>query len=490
MSILPITNIINVTIANTPSGLSERNVNSLGLFTTEQPLVPETFGIYLSPSQVIEQYGTGSVTAQMANAIFAQAPNIRTGNGRLVIMPLLNSVSATQGQSVTADISANLAALIAVTSGDIKVTIDGVAYNLTGLNFTTATTLAEVAAIIQAALVNGVVTASSTAITIKSKKVGSSSTVAIAAVSGGSGTDLAGSGYLNSAGSTATAGSNASGETLLQAIARTEAAVSYTGIITNLNMQDAVIETTSDGIQAQDYLWLHHLVSTADIAGIGTTIQQSGNTKTRLMLYTDSITDANLMKSAYAGRAFSVNFTGSNTTATMNLKQLATIEPDANVTQTLYAAAETAGVDLYVSYRGVPSVFSTGGNDFFDNMYNDLALKFALETAGFNFLRQTNTKVPQTESGMNGLKNAYAQVCERFIRNASIAAGSWTSSETFGDPETFLQNILDRGYYIYSLPITQQTSTEREQRKAPLVQIAIKRAGAIHTSDVIVLVND
>jgi hypothetical protein len=335
-----------------------------------------------------------------------------------------------------------------------------------------------------------VVTASSTAITIKSKKVGSSSTVAIAAVSGGTGTNLAGSGFLNSAGSTPTAGSNASGETLLSAIARTEAAVSYTGIITNLDMQDAVIETTSDGIQAQDYLWLHHLVSTTDIAGIGTTIQQSGNTKTRLMLYTDSIADANLMKSAYAGRAFSVNFTGSNTTATMNLKQLATIEPDANVTQTLYAAAETAGVDLYVSYRGVPSVFSTGGNDFFDNMYNDLALKFALETAGFNFLRQTNTKVPQTESGMNGLKNAYAQVCERFIRNASIAAGSWTSSETFGDPETFLQNILDRGYYIYSLPITQQTSSERELRKAPLVQIAIKRAGAIHTSDVIVLVND
>ena len=71
-----------------------------------------------------------------------------------------------------------------------------------------------------------------------------------------------------------------------------------------------------------------------------------------------------------------------------------------------------------------------------------------------------------------------------------MAPGSWTSSETFGDPVIFANNILTRGYYIYSLPIVQQSSVEREERKAPLVQIAIKRAGAIHTSDVIVLVND
>ena len=156
----------------------------------------------------------------------------------------------------------------------------------------------------------------------------------------------------------------------------------------------------------------------------------------------------------------------------------------------MYSNSDAAGVDLYVSYDGVNSVVSNGGNDYFDNPYSDLALKFALETAGFNFLRQTNTKVPQTEQGMNGLKNAYAQVCERFVRNGCIAPGSWTSSERFGDPEIFDQNILTKGYYIYSLPITQQDAAEREARKAPLVQIAIKRAGALQTSDVIVLVND
>jgi hypothetical protein len=337
---------------------------------------------------------------------------------------------------------------------------------------------------------NGIVTPIADGFKITSKKVGTGSTVAMAAVPGGTGTALNGAGYFNAAGGAAAAGANSSGETLLQAIARLDGAVGFTGIITNLEIEDAVFATTAAGIQAMDKLFLHHFSSTADVAGAATTNQQAGNTKTRPILYTPGPQAANLMKSAYAGRAFSVNFSGSNTSQTMNLKQLATITPDTGISQTLYAAMNLAGIDGFVSYDGVPSVYSTGGNDFFDNPYSDLALKFAMETAGFNFLRQTNTKVPQTEQGMNGLKNAYAQVCERFIRNLCIAPGSWTSSETFGNPEIFRNNILTRGYYIYSLPIVQQNSVEREERIAPLVQIAIKRAGAIHHSDVIVLVND
>jgi hypothetical protein len=489
MSILPVSNIINVTISDTPSGLTERNVNSLALFTNEPSDSLNAYSINIGASTVAEEYGTDSVTAAMANAMFAQSPNLRSGNGRLVVIPMQGAVSATPANFVTANLSANLAAIIAVDDGDIKITVDGVAHNLTGVDFTNCTTWANVATVLQALLVDTTVTADTNGFTITSKKVGSVSSVAMDSVSGGAGTDLDAVGLFNGAAGTTNAGVNSSGETLLQAIARTKGAVSYAAVISNLNLEDAVIEATSDGIQAMDMLYFQHVASTNDIAGIGTTIQQSGNKKTRIILYTPGLAQANLMVAAYAGRALSVNFTGSFTSQTMNLKQLATITPDLGISQTLYEQAKIAGVDLYVSYDGVPSVLSTGGNDFFDNPYSDLALKFALETAGFNFLRQTNTKVPQTEQGMNGLKNAYAQICERFIRNGCVAAGAWTSSETFGNPEIFRNNILTRGYYVYSLPIVQQDATEREQRKAPLVQIAIKRAGAIQTSDVIVIVN-
>lgn len=487
--ILPVSNIINVSITNTPSGLSERNVNSLAYFTTEQPEDEQTYSINIGPSTVVENYGTASVPAQVANAVFAQSPNVRTGNGRLVIIPYLDAVSATSGDFTTANISANLAGLIAVTNGDIRVTIDTVNYDLTGLDFTGQTTLVGIASVLQSRLVNGIVSATSTTITVTSKKVGADADAVMLALPGGSGTNLAGAGLLNTAAGTATSGADATGETLLEAIARMEGSVSFCGIITDLLMEDDVLEDTADAIQARDNMFLFPCSSTADIAGIATTNSQAGNTKSRPLLYTPDLDEALLETAAYAGRAFSVNFTGSLTSQTMNLKQLTTITPDPGITQTLYAQADIAGIDCYVSYDGVPSVFSTSGNDFFDNPYSDLALKFALETAGFNFLRQTNTKVPQTETGMNGLKNAYAQVCERFVRNGVIAPGSWTSSERFGDPAIFDQNILNFGYYIYSLPIVLQSSSEREDRKAPLVQIAIKRAGAIHTSDVIVLVN-
>lgn len=490
MAILPINNIINVSITNTPQGLTEKNVNSLALFTTETPGNLDPYGIYISASQVATDYGTNSVTAAMANAIFAQSPNLRTGNGRLVIIPLIAAVSATPGNMTTADLSSTLATIIGVDDGDLKVTINSVAYNLTGLDFTNCSTWAEIATVLQNRLVMATVEATANGVKITSKKVGTASTVTIGAVSGGTGTDLSGVAYFKASTSVSTGGANSSGEGLDDAITRTLGQVSYVGVISNLDLEDTVIADLADFIQARDLIYLQHVASTTDIAGIGTTVQQDGNTRTRILLHTNGLADANLMKAAYAGRAFSTNFTGSFTASTMNLKSLVTIAPDDGITQTLYGQAEIAGVDLYVSYDGVPSVFSTGGNDFFDNPYADLALKFALETAGFNYLRQTNTKVPQTEQGMNGLKSSYATVLERFVRNGSIAPGAWGSSERFGNPALFDQNILDKGYYIYSLPIVQQSQSEREQRKAPLVQIAVKRAGAIHTSDVIVLIND
>ncbi len=357
------------------------------------------------------------------------------------------------------------------------------------MNFTKCVTWADVATVINNSLIDGTAAAISNGFTITSKKVGAASSVTLGAVAGGTGTAMNGAGYFNASSGTSTAGANSSGETLLQAVARTSGAVGYVPFISNLDLEDAAILAVSDGVQALDNMYLQHVASTQDIAGIGTTIKQAGNKKTRILLYTNSMSDANLFKAAYPGRGFSVNFTGSLTSQTMNLKQLATIVPDNGINQTFYTAAGVAGVDIYVSLDGVPSVISAGGDDFFDNPYSDLALKFALEAAGFNFLRQTNTKVPQTEQGMNGLKSAYAQVCQQFVRNGCMAPGAWNSSETFGDPQIFTNNITANGYYIYSIPVAQQNSTDRNNRIAPLVQIAIKRAGAIQHSDVIVLVN-
>jgi hypothetical protein len=489
---IDISNIINISLTNTPQGLSEPNVNSLALFTTETPNNIDEFRIYVTSREVATDYGTNSVTAQMANLIFSQSPNILSGDGRLVIIPLANAISAIQGDFVGTDISANLTAIQAVADGDIRVVLNGNNIDLTGLDFTGATDFDDVAKILQKKLTDVIVTGKSTGFDLTSKKVGTASTMDLVQLPAGSGTDLSVAGLFNVAAGVATAGNNAQGESIVDAISRIGTDVQYVGVITNLEMEDAVITSTATAIQSQDKMFLHHFASTEDLeptTGICSIVKDSTQTKTRCLYYSPSPVAANLMKAAYAGRAFSVNFSGSNTTQTMNLKALVGITPDAIINQTIYNSAEVAGVDIYGDVSSLPIVVSNGANLFFDNVYNSIWFKFALEVAGFNYLKQTNTKVLQIESGMDGLKGAYAKVCDRGVNNAYIGTGlTWNSSETFGNPEDLKRNITDTGYFIYSLPIAQQPQVDRDARKAPLVQIAVKEAGAIHSSDVIVVI--
>lgn len=288
-------------------------------------------------------------------------------------------------------------------------------------------------------------------------------------------------------------------ETSQAAIVRTLNLVYYFGVLIDEEMggSPSVFASLTAYIQSIDKLLFYCSSNINDLqpGSILDLLRSSGKNHSRGLYYGNpilngaSVQQTQMFSAAYAGRALSTVFTGSNTTSTMHLKQLANISPDQTPGQTQLEQAQTAGVDIYVSIAGVSGLFTSGANEFYDQVYNRLGLKFALQTAGFNYLAGTNTKIPQTEPGMEGLKNAYRGVCQQFVNNSYAAPGSWTSPDVFGDPEALIRCISDIGFYVYSQPISQQDQTEREERKAPLVQIAIKEAGAIHSSNVIVNVN-
>ena len=71
------------------------------------------------------------------------------------------------------------------------------------------------------------------------------------------------------------------------------------------------------------------------------------------------------------------------------------------------------------------------------------------------------------------------------LMNGKGTGLTWNSALTFGDPEDMKRNITEKGYYIYSLPIAQQSQADREDRLAPVVQLALKYSGAIHKSDLL-----
>ena len=286
-------------------------------------------------------------------------------------------------------------------------------------------------------------------------------------------------------------------ETLADAIARTQAVVQYFGVISdqiesNIDTLDAaaVIQTMN-----KIAVFVQHLETAIDPGGVLDQLRSSSLTKSRGLYYgADSTGVADdetsiLFAAAFLSRGLSTNFAGSRTTQTQHLKSLAGIEPDSTMDETVLAKAAAAGVDTYPSIEGVPAIFDQGANKFWDQVYNLGWFIASLQVNGFNFLRQTGTKIAQTEEGVGGLKNAYRQSCLQARDNLYCAPGEWTSPDTFGNQEDFYANIREQGYYIYSAPIGSQSAADRQARKAPLIQIALKEAGAIHSSDVIVNIN-
>lgn len=487
MSELSISNVIRVTVQGVQRAVGVKNVNEVALFTTEESNSIEPYMITQDPSTIEKAYGTDSLTYRMVDNIFAQTANPNTGKGYVAVIPMKAAVSATPAAFTTAEI-ASVDNFKAVKDGTVKITVNGTAYSLSGLDFSNVGTLADVATILGAAMSAVFVSVDGAKLVFTSKKLGTASSVVLS--SGEGGTDLSGADYLNVAGGETTAGVNSSGETLQAAIARTLPMVRYTGVATTQYLEDEAVAAASDYINGQDLIWTNVWYSTEDITGACTQVQQKTQEQTRCLVYTMGYEAAKLAMAAYLGRAFSVNFDGSSTSQTMNLKTLTNVLPDSGISQTDYVNAETAGVDLYVSYEGTPAVVSNGANGYFDSVYENMALKFYAQNFMFNALRSTNTKIPQTEAGMATLRNALGQTFIKFVRNGVIAPGTWNSSQTFGDPETFRQNISNQGWYVYSEPIAQQSQAEREQRIAPLVQGACKKSGAIHEADVLILVEE
>lgn len=471
---LSLSNVINVSVAEQPQGIGRYNTSNLGLFTSD--VAASSFGIlgykiYLEPSEVGTDFGTTSVTYQQALAIFSQQPNILAGGGYLVVILLRASI-----QTVTWSASGD--------AGGYRINYGGNHYDVV---YSDSISSVQAGVRTIAGLEDATVTGSAnTTLVITLKGVYNPALVTITNIT------MTHTAAPVTATVVETAGT---GETLGAAITRTKGLVQYFGILINDAFGDnADLLTTAAVVQALNKILFAVSVNEAAVqSGGAIDLLRTGNfSHTRGLYYGDASAaslNAILMSSAYAGRGLSVDFTGSNTTLNMNLKDLATIQPDPSMTETIYTECQTAGADVYASVQGVPKVLCSGANSFFDQVYNLLSFVGDLQVAGFNFLAETSTKVPQTENGIDAYKGSFRGVCEQYVTNQYIAPGAWNSPTTFGNLQDFLANIRQVGYYIYSQPVAQQSQASRVARNAPLVQIAIKEAGAVDKGNVIVNIN-
>jgi len=388
MSMISITNVVNISVLAPATGIANYAINNLVSFTKETPAVSlgaSLYAVYATAYEVGVQWGTGSKVYEASLSVFAQSPNIISGGGLFIVVPMLTDEVLEQAISRA----------------------EGMFY------------------------------------------FGGCAPVFSLGVSGPTG---------------------------------------YTGG-TGINQE--ALRAAAVAQADRKLLFLPDIQAPSGATGLGNSVKSASLSYTRVMYHTDASLTGNLGKMvwSYASRGMSTNFSGSNTTSSMHLKALSGVTVDNDLTQTNLTNAATTGAITYPNIAGQPCTFDQGANEFFDDVYNLAWIIGALEVAGFNYLRQTATKIPQTEAGMGGLKSAYQKICAQAVNNGFIAPGEWTGNDTFGDPLDFRRNISQHGYYIYSAPISSQSTADRAQRKAPLVQIGIKYAGAINSTSVIINVN-
>jgi hypothetical protein len=199
-----------------------------------------------------------------------------------------------------------------------------------------------------------------------------------------------------------------------------------------------------------------------------------------------SITNAYAIASFF-GRALTTNFEGSNTTLTMKFKVEPGVIPELlSSSQATTLANKRANV--YVQYNNGTSIVEEGmmsGRAYFDEMHGLDWLSNRVQTDLYNVL-YTAPKIPQTNPGVHILVTAADNGLTQGVANGLIAPGVWNAP---GFGELHYGDTLHQGWYTFANSVDLQDQADREARIAPLIQIAVKLAGAIHFSDVLINVN-
>lgn len=277
-------------------------------------------------------------------------------------------------------------------------------------------------------------------------------------------------------------------ETLLQAV---NACLQYTNwyglaIADSADLVEADVISVAAAIEASSLSRIL-AVTTADVnvlvsgntGNIGYKLKAAGYSRT-FWQYSSSSKYAAI--SAF-GRAFTVNFTGNNTTITLKFKT----EP--GVTHETLTTAQASAIDaingnVYVYYANDTAIIQQGvmaNGDFFDERHGLDWLQNYVQTNLYNLLYTSTTKIPQTDAGVTRLMTNVEASLDQAVNNGLVAPGVWNGGP-IGQIES--GDTLTKGYYVHADSVENQAQSDREARKSPVIQAAIKLAGAIHYADV------
>lgn len=437
--------------------------------------------VYLTEQSLTEDSDLNAEAKKAGTTFFAQSPRPR----QMAVGQAFDVAVA--GSLTTGGVTPNLAAILAVSDGSFTVSIDAAAEDITALDFTLDSTLADIAARIQTALqavATGGFTASTcvvdgTQLIITSGTTGNLSSVSfLTEVSPASGTDVSGLGFLQgqsgeaitSAGYTPTGLAEEMG--LINEAARCAGINLYAWALDKVYRTN-IAELTDASNFAQASTRTLRLV-TNDIlakdagfsADIGSVISALGNSNTAID-YHDNV-EVYPEVAVVAGQ-LAVDYSGIDTTITAQFKQLVDI-PTVGITVTELEILESKRYNIYTATGQVSDVYRPGVTSssewFQEEKVNIDNLALQTQVNVFNLLLKT-PKVPQNIDGQTLIFNSIAQIGEKFITNGTLA------DTLIPDASTSSGSTHRAAYTITSESFADQTPAQREAGDAPQVLFTV-----------------
>ena len=484
-NVLSVQRAVSVQVSLAVRAAAERNFGALLVLGTSSVITaPEVMRLYQSIESVATDFGTSAEEYKAANLYFQQSPQPRD----LYIGKLARTaVSASAGKLTGAVLSTaekTLSNFTAVTAGALKLSINGTVSTLTAINLSAVTDLAGVATAITAKMTGATVSwvNGSSQFVITSTTTGATSAIGIPTAAG-TGTDLA---PLLGIDSALVNGQAASSSVVPSVNTALSYSADWYGLViadTAMTDQDHLDVSALIGAASDSRVYG---VSTAAAAVLDSTSTTDIAYKLKAAGYGRTFCQYSQVPYAAAsafGRAFTVNFLGNNTTITLKFKQEPGIAAE-TITAQQADTLKAKNCNVFVRYANDTAIIQEGvmcNGDFFDERHGLDWLQNYVQNNLWNLLYTSTTKIPQTEAGVTRLVTNIEQSMDQSVNNGLVAPGLWNGGSI---GQLAPGDTLTKGYYVYANPLNSQAQADREARKAPLIQVACKLAGAVHYADV------
>ena len=473
---IEITEFTNATISVSPTGVQTGNFGIMGFLTDETGVIgtAERARAYTSLASLGDDWATSTEVYKAGTAFYAQTPEPRD-------MTVIMNFSTAQAALLVGGGHDTLEELLLITAGAFDITVDGTLVNLTGLDFSGATTLAEVAALIEAdvglaALATCVHTGYGFDIT--SLTTGATTSSITFATEVASGTTAASLGLLQYQGLIS---DGLDVETPVESLAVAHSlGIEWIGTVTNKSMRDTTAQAVgtntvdiADWCEAAKKIFMN---TTNDLSvlnsAIDTDIASQLMDKTlRYSLTTFSKNPNEYPSASVWGRAASVNFEGIATTITLNLKQMPTVTVE-DLTPGEFATLRSKYASAIVKIGKTVNAYTDSrmaSGSWLDTTHGLLWLENRIETDMFNLLYRTNTKIPYTQAGINTAASRLQHSLEAAIRNG-LAAPGYLPDGTY----------LPDGYVITQVALGDVASGDKSNRIYRGLGFKMVGAGALH----------